>query len=118
MMGGVFGIATVVGPLVGGLLVDHLSWRWIFYVNVPIGIAAFVVLQVVLQRPAQRVHRTVDYLGTALLAGGLTAIVLYTSLGGTTYGWGEPFMLLLLGLSVAMTIAFVFVERSATEPLI
>src|SRR6476619_421460 len=85
LMGGVFGVSTVVGPLLGGLFVDHLSWRWIFYINIPLGIVAFVVLQVVLHAPTQRVRHAIDYLGMGLLAGGLTAIVLYTSLGGTTW---------------------------------
>ena len=72
LMGAVFGVSTVVGPLVGGLLVDHLSWRWIFYVNLPIGIAAFVVLQVVLHVRSQTIRHAIDYAGMALLAGGLT----------------------------------------------
>jgi EmrB/QacA subfamily drug resistance transporter len=118
LMGGVFGISTVVGPLVGGLIVDHFSWRWIFYVNLPIGIAAFVVLQLVLHAPTHRVHRSIDYLGMGLLAGGLTSIVLFTSLGGTTYAWFSGPMLVLLGLSVALTIAFLAVERRAAEPLV
>jgi EmrB/QacA subfamily drug resistance transporter len=118
VMGGVFGISTVVGPLLGGLFVDHLSWRWIFYVNLPIGIAALVVLQLVLQPVARRVDRRIDYLGMALLAAGLSSIVLYTSLGGTTYGWWSAPMLLLLALSIASSVAFVFVERRAAEPLL
>src|SRR5579862_6315498 len=68
LMGAVFGISTVVGPLLGGLFVDHLSWQWIFYVNLPIGIVAFVVLQVVLHAPETRLHRAIDYTGMALLA--------------------------------------------------
>jgi EmrB/QacA subfamily drug resistance transporter len=118
LMGAVFGVSTVVGPLVGGLFVDHLSWRWIFYINLPIGIAAFVVLQLVLHAPAQRVRHTIDYLGMAFLAGGLTSVVLYTSLGGTTYGWWSNPMLLLLALSVILPIAFVLVEWRAREPLV
>jgi EmrB/QacA subfamily drug resistance transporter len=116
LMGAVFGFSTVLGPLLGGLFVDHLSWRWIFYVNVPIGVAAFIVLQIVLAAPAVRMKRSIDYLGMALLAGGLTSIVLYTSLGGSTYPWWSWQMITLLVLSVAMSAGFVIAERRAEEP--
>ena len=118
LMGGVFGVSTVVGPLLGGLFVDHLSWRWIFYINVPIGIVAFVVLQVVLHAPTQRVRHAIDYLGMGLLAGGLTSIVLYTSLGGTTWPWWSSQMKLLLGLSIVLLVGFVVAEHFAREPLV
>src|SRR6516225_10053603 len=110
LMGAVFGISTVVGPLAGGLIVDHLSWRWIFYVNLPIGILAFVVLQAVLHAPEQRVHHAIDYVGVALLAGGLSSIVLYASLGGTTYPWFSGPMLVLLAASVVLPIGFIVAE--------
>ena len=118
LMGAVFGVSTVVGPLVGGLIVDHLSWRWIFYVNLPIGIAALIVLQLVLHTSAARVRHAIDYVGMGLLAGGLTSIVLYASLGGTTYGWWSAPMLALLTLSVVLPVGFVLAERHATEPLV
>ena len=115
LMGAVFGISTVVGPLLGGLFVDHLSWHWIFYVNVPIGVVAFIVLQLVLHGRAERVKRSIDYVGMALLAGGLTSIVLYTSLGGDTYGWWSAPMLVLLVLSIVATAGFILAERRAAR---
>ena len=118
LMGAVFGISTVVGPLLGGLFVDHLSWHWIFYVNVPIGVVAFIVLQLVLHGRAERVKRSIDYVGMALLAGGLTSIVLYTSLGGDTYGWWSAPMLVLLVLSIVATAGFILAERRASEPIL
>ena len=78
----VIGVATVVGPLIGGFLTGQLDWRWIFYVNLPVGAVAFVVLQRTLPARSERIQRKVDYLGTALLAIGLTSLVLLTTLGG------------------------------------
>ena len=117
-MGGVFGVSTVIGPLIGGLFVDHLSWNWIFYVNLPIGLVTLVVLQAVLHVPSTIVRRSIDYAGMALLATSLTSIVLYTSLGGNTYGWWSTPMILLLALSVVAAAGFVLVERRASEPIL
>jgi EmrB/QacA subfamily drug resistance transporter len=116
--GAVFGVSTVVGPLLGGFFVDSLSWRWIFYVNIPIGLIALAVIATAFQARTDQVTHAIDYLGAALLAGGLSAVVLYTSLGGTTYPWGSAPMLALIVAGVVMLAAFVFVEARAAEPIL
>src|SRR4051794_13582987 len=116
--GGVFGVATVVGPLLGGFFVDNLSWRWIFYVNVPLGALAFGVITVVFHSRSTKVRHAIDYAGAALLASGLSAIVLFTSLGGTTYRWGSTRIIGLMVAGVVLLIAFVLVERRAEEPIL
>ena len=87
LFGAVFGVSSVAGPLIGGFLTTHLSWRWIFYVNLPLGIAALVVLAVTLPSRTEQRHHRIDYAGTLLLAAGLSGIILLTSLGGNTYDW-------------------------------
>jgi EmrB/QacA subfamily drug resistance transporter len=116
--GAVFGVSTVVGPLLGGFFVDSLSWRWIFYVNVPIGLIALAVIAAAFQPRVEQARPSIDYAGAALLAGGLSAIVLYTSLGGTTYAWGSAQMVALLVAGFVLLAAFVFVETRATEPIL
>src|SRR4051794_4935293 len=116
--GAVFGVSTVVGPLLGGFFVDNLSWRWIFYVNLPIGLLALVVIGVVFRSREEQVQHRIDYLGAVVLAAGLSAVVLFTSLGGTSYAWGSPQIVALIVGGVVLLVAFPFVEARAAEPLL
>ncbi|TCO55830.1 MDR family MFS transporter [Actinocrispum wychmicini] len=119
VLGGVFGVASVAGPLLGGYFTDNLSWRWVFYINLPIGLVALVLAGVFLNLPRGRQDRPrVDYLGMALLAAGVVCLVLITSLGGTTFPWVSPEIIGLGVASIVLLTAFVMVERRAVDPVL
>jgi EmrB/QacA subfamily drug resistance transporter len=118
IFGALFGLGSIAGPLLGGFFTTHLSWRWIFYVNLPLGIVAMVVLAATLPAQSPRRVHAIDYAGAALLAVTLSAITLVADLGGTAQPWSSP---LIVGLIVTALIAmglFAVVERRAREPVL
>ncbi|WP_229022982.1 MDR family MFS transporter [Actinomarinicola tropica] len=117
-IGSVFGVSSVGGPLIGGFLVDGPGWRWCFYVGVPIGIAAYVVTNRVLTMPFARRDHQIDYLGAALIVGGVSLLLLLLSLGGSEFEWGSTEIAgMAVGSAVLLTLAVVQ-ERRAAEPII
>jgi len=119
-IGAVFAFSAVVGPLLGGLFTDTLTWRWAFWINIPLGIAAIVVAAVFIRLPqkANRVKPRIDYLGTALIAIATTSLVLVTSWGGTEYEWDSILIIGLIALTVVAAGLFVWAETKAAEPII
>ena len=116
--GAVFGVSSVAGPLLGGWLTDGPGWRWIFYINLPVGLAALVVTSAVLKMPVVRRQHKIDYLGAAAIVGAVTCLLLYLDWRGNQYGWTEGVAMVLLGGAVALAAAFVAIERRAAEPII
>ncbi|MEV7954282.1 MDR family MFS transporter [Streptomyces sp. NPDC087532] len=117
-LGAVFGVSTVIGPLLGGLFTDHLSWRWAFYVNVPIAIV--VVIAAARTIPSVRAvgRPVIDYLGIALVTVGASALILATSWGGNEYAWGSPVIIALFAGGVVALALFCLVEFRAKEPML
>ncbi|MEU9365706.1 MFS transporter [Streptomyces avermitilis] len=118
LFGAVFGATSVLGPLLGGLFTQHLSWRWVFYINLPVGIVALAVIAAALHIPKASARHVIDYLGTFLIASVATCLVLVAALGGTTWGWSSPQIIGLAVLGVALVAAFVAAERRAAEPVL
>ncbi|MBG6180316.1 MDR family MFS transporter [Arthrobacter sp. CAN_A1] len=118
-LGGIFGLSAVAGPLLGGFFVDNLTWNWAFYINIPIGIAAFAVAWFTLTLPSKKATRRIDYLGIVLLSIATTCLIFFTDFGADpAEGWGAPMTWAFgTGLVLAVT-AFIMVERRAEDPII
>ncbi|MDA8116229.1 MAG: MDR family MFS transporter [Actinomycetota bacterium] len=117
-MGAVFASASVFGPLAGGFLTDQISWRWIFYVNLPIGIFALIVTSIVLKLPVNKLRHKIDFLGSALVSAAVTTLLLVTVWGGQTYAWGSTTIVALIAASLALAAAFIWREAKAAEPIL
>lgn len=118
LMGAVFGLASVAGPPIGGWLTDVFSWRWIFYINVPIGIVALAVLFYVMPKPEHGESHSVDWWGATALTAGLVPLLLALNWGGSEYEWSSPTILGLLGAALVALLAFAFAELRAAEPIL
>ena len=118
LIGAVFAASSIIGPAVGGFIVDNASWRWVFLVNLPVGAVALVVIVLTMPRRAPQTEHSIDWLGAGLLAAGTGALLMGLVWGGKQYAWTSGHVLGALALSVALLVAFAWQERRAPEPIL
>ncbi|HVJ55231.1 MAG TPA: MDR family MFS transporter [Aliidongia sp.] len=118
LIGAVYALCSVAGPVLGGAITELLSWHWIFYINLPFGIAALIMIAVALPKPKRTERRKIDYPGAALIATATTALLLVLSLGGSELPWRSPLTFALAAAALVLTVLFVIRERVAPEPVV
>jgi EmrB/QacA subfamily drug resistance transporter len=116
--GAAFGVASIAGPLIGGFITDNLSWRWVFYVNVPVGLIALVVITAVIPKGQRHERPQIDVRGAVLMTAGVTMLVLLTTWGGNQYAWSSPVILGLMAAIFVTLVLFIAVERRVAEPVL
>jgi EmrB/QacA subfamily drug resistance transporter len=118
LIGSVFAVASVAGPLLGGFLVDNLSWRWVFYVNLPVGALAVLIVVTRLHLHTPTVRHRLDVLGAGLLSGGVASLIIVTTWGGNQYAWGSTMIVGLAAVGVLLLVTFIWWESRASEPIL
>jgi EmrB/QacA subfamily drug resistance transporter len=115
---GVWGISSIVGPAIGGLIVDHFSWRWVFYINIPFGLTSAILLILFLKENVERKKHTLDYSGTLALTGSITALLFAVLQGGTSWAWDSLPSISLFAAAILLLTLFLFIESRAAEPIL